>query len=334
MLKASIPAHYVLILIDLVEGLGFSRKTLLAGTDLAQTTLSSIGARVDSQVFSQLVANAFKLTGDPALGLKLGLKLNLSAHAILGQAFMTCADLSQVLQLLLKYSHLLSSDLELALEVTHERCTLTIVRVPINNRIEFTYELLYGAMRNTMQGLLNLQDIALQLEVPYPAPSYVEAYYKIFGEAVQFNRPLGRLCFDRALLNTPLPLSNPALRALYENECARLLAGLEKEASMAKQTLRLLYRLEGQYPQMPVIAQMLNVSPRTYRRRLKAEHQSFQGLLNQVRAEQATHYLKNTQLPLCSIAYQIGFNDTSNFRRAYMRWTGNSPSVVRKGCAH
>ena len=56
-----------------------------------------------------------------------------------------------------------------------------------------------------------------------------------------------------------------------------------------------------------------------------------QGLLDKVRAEHATRYLQNTRLPLTSIAYMVGFNDASNFRRAYLKWTGHSPKEVRNG---
>ena len=100
---------------------------------------------------------------------------------------------------------------------------------------------------------------------------------------------------------------------------------------MAEQTLRLLRKLEGQYPQMPQIARMLNFSPRTYRRRLEQEQESYQELLDKVRAEHATRYLQNTRLPLSTIAYMVGFNDSSNFRRAYIKWTGRSPRDVRSG---
>ena len=62
------------------------------------------------------MSNAQTLTGDPALGLKLGLRLNLSAHAVLGQAFMTCHDLAQAMDLFLKYYHLLASGLHLEFE--------------------------------------------------------------------------------------------------------------------------------------------------------------------------------------------------------------------------
>ena len=118
---------------------------------------------------------------------------------------------------------------------------------------------------------------------------------------------------------------------MTERECARLLADLQEQDSLTEQTLQLLRKLEGQYPQMPQIAAMLNFSPRTFRRRLEEEKQSFQALLDQVRAEHATRYLKNTRMPLSSIAYLVGFNDASNFRRAFRKWTGKTPRQVRSG---
>ncbi len=328
--NTSTPAQYILILIDMVEQRGCNRKQLLAGTTIANTGIASIGARINDADFNQLVANAQALTGDPALGLKLGLRLNLSAHAVLGQAFITCTDLAQAMDLFLKYNHLLASGLHLEFETIGEQCILTMASNPGDASIEFGYELLYGAIINTLRGLLNAPGLCLRMEVPYPRPAHSALYYEVFGADVHFNCVRGRILFHRDLLNTPLPSSNPVLRNLYEAECARLLADLEEENSVAEQTLRLLRKLEGQYPQMPQIANMLNLSPRTYRRRLDEEQQSFQKLLDQVRGEHATRYLQNTRLPLSSIAYIVGFSDASNFRRAYQKWTGRSPGEVRR----
>jgi AraC-like DNA-binding protein len=329
--KTTTPAQYILILIDMIEERGYARQALLEGTSLQETGLAGIGARVGEQDFAKLVENAFELTDDPELGLKLGLRLNLSAHAVLGQAFMTCRDLGQVMELFLKYYHLLSPALYLEFETVGDRCILTTVSTPEQNTIEFAYELMYAAILNTLRGLLNRNDLQFHLEVPYPRPAHADAYFEIFGDDVLFDCVRGRISFHRNLLDAPLPSSNTALRSLYESECARLLADLEEEDSVAEQTLRLLRKLEGQYPQMPTIARMLNFSPRTYRRRLEQEEQSFQALLDKVRAEHATRYLQNTRLPLASIAYMVGFNDASNFRRAYTKWTGHTPREVRGG---
>ena len=116
---------------------------------------------------------------------------------------------------------------------------------------------------------------------------------------------------------------------MYERECKRLLADLEERDTLTEQTVQLLRKLEGHYPQMPQVANMFNLSPRTFRRRLEDEDVSFQQLLNRVRSEQASHYLKATHLPLATIAYMVGFNDVSNFRRAYIQWTGQTPREAR-----
>jgi len=329
--NATTPAQYVLILIDMAQSQGCKTGELLAGTTLAVTGISSIGARISDADFSRLATNAIALTGDPALGLKLGLRLNLSAHALLGQAFMTCRDLAQVMDLFLKYYHLLAPALYLEFEILDEYCVLTTISTPEDYLREFSYELMYGAILNTLRGLLGTPLLKIRVELPYPAPPHAALYRDTFGDDVHFDCVRGRISFHRDLLGTPLPSSNPALRSLYEQECARLLADLQEEDSIAEQTLRLLRKLEGQYPQMPQIAKILNLSPRTYRRRLEQENRSFQELLDKVRAEHATRYLQNTRLPLSSIAYMIGFNDASNFRRAYLKWTGHSPRAVRRG---
>lgn len=331
MTNPTAPAQYALILIDMLESRGCATADLLAGTSLAESGVSAIGARLSDSDFSRLVSNALALTEDATLGLQLGLRLNLSAHAVLGQAFMTCRDLRQVMELFLQYHHLLAPSLYLEIDTVGQSCVMT---ADLNNEPileQFSYELLYAAILNTLRGLLARPQLTMRLEVPYPAPAHARLYRDIFGEDVQFNCVRSRILLDRQLLDWPLPSSNPALRNLYEQECARLLADLQEEDSVAEQTLRLLRKLEGQYPQMPRIAQMLNFSPRTYRRRLEEEGQSFQALLDKVRAEHATRYLQNTRLPLSSIAYLVGFNDASNFRRAYLKWTGHSPRQVRNG---
>ncbi len=329
-LNNSTPAQYVLILIDLVERQGHDRDRLLQGTTLAETGVMAIGARVSDSDFTQLVTNAMSLTRDPALGLTLGLRLNLSAHAVLGQTFMTCRNLSEVMDIFLNYYHVLSPALEIEFETRDKRCFITTLSRPDELGLQFSCELMYGAIINTLQGLLNKPDLTMRLELPYPRPAHAELYTRIFGNDIHFNCRHQRISFDQPLMATELPSSNPALRNLYEQECARLLADLEKN-SVAEQSLQLLRKLEGQYPQMPQLAQMLNFSARTYRRKLEQEQQSYQELLDQVRAEHATRYLKNTDLPLSTIAYIVGFNDASNFRRAYIRWTGNSPRDVRLG---
>jgi AraC-like DNA-binding protein len=325
------PAQYVVILLDLARQRGVAAAAVLAGTALTEGSLSSMGARVDEQDFVTIIDNAYALTGDRALGLHLGKRLNLSAHATVGQAFMTCENLEQVLSFFLKYYHILAPALELEYQRRDGRCWLTPNSPYEDERVEFTQELLYSALVHNIHMLVNEPNLQFRLELPYPEPEYIDEYRELFGAELHFDCPQGRISFADSWLTATLPSSNPALLALYEQECQRLLADLEDDDTLTERTLQLLRKLEGHYPQMPQVAHMLNCSPRTYRRRLDDEDTSFQQLLDQVRTEHATHYLQTTRLPLASIAFMIGFNDVSNFRRAYIRWTGQTPKQARHG---
>ncbi|WP_439105466.1 AraC family transcriptional regulator [Congregibacter sp.] len=329
-MTSSTPAPYVLILIDLAMEAGVSRDALLRGSSLETIDLSAIGARVSDDDFRILVENTLQLTQDTTLGLRLGRRLNLSAHAVLGQAFMTCRNLAEVIQLFERYYHLLAP--ELVLEF-HYGAARTVISSPSTEDylpLTFGLECIAAAMRNTLNGLLGGSHFPLRFEFPYGEPDYVSEYREILGEDLHFDCDRAAWSFPTELLHVPLPSSNPALRQLYEAECARLLADLSDNASIGDQTRNLLRKLEGQYPKMPQVATMLNMSPRTYRRRLTEEGIGFQDLLDNVRAEHATRHLKENRLPIASIAYQLGFNDPSNFRRAYRRWTGTTPGDVRK----
>lgn len=330
-MNSSTPAPYALILIDLAVSMGVDRDELLRGSSLTEAGAAGLGARVADVDFRTVVDNALALTGDEALGLRLGQRLNLSAHAVLGQAFLTCRDLGEVIELLERYYTVLATDLDFSFERGPALVRITASSNDTGLPLRFGVECIAAAMSNTLSGLLGAQAPQLRYEFPYAAPTYADTYREILGDDVHFDCPLAAWSFPSGYLGVPLPSSNPALRELYEAECARLLADLKESADLAAQTKRLLRKLEGQYPQMPQVARMLNVSARTYRRRLAEEGTSFQLILDSVRAEHATRLLRETRLPIASIAYRLGFNDPSNFRRALRRWTGQSPKAIRQG---
>lgn len=72
------------------------------------------------------------------------------------------------------------------------------------------------------------------------------------------------------------------------------------------------------------------MSNTTLWRKLKGENTSYQMLLDQVRELLARRYLQDTILPVSEVAELVGFDDRTNFRRAFRRWTGQTPSEMRE----
>lgn len=76
------------------------------------------------------------------------------------------------------------------------------------------------------------------------------------------------------------------------------------------------------------VASRLGMSTRTLHRRLKDVGLEYQGLLDTIRQRLATELLGNT-LSIKEVCYRLGFSEPSAFRRAFKRWTGQSPSAYR-----
>jgi AraC-like DNA-binding protein len=93
--------------------------------------------------------------------------------------------------------------------------------------------------------------------------------------------------------------------------------------------LALLTSTGGQYPGLDTAAERLHLSARTLKRRLAEESTTFGDLLDEVRKRDSVQLLLNADRAIDEIAARVGYADPANFRRAFKRWTGVSPSEYR-----
>ena len=77
------------------------------------------------------------------------------------------------------------------------------------------------------------------------------------------------------------------------------------------------------------MAQLADMSVRSFQRRLNAEGGVYSELIDNVRSEMATDMLENSDATVSEIAQRLGYTNQGNFSRAYQRWTGRKPSAVR-----
>lgn len=78
-----------------------------------------------------------------------------------------------------------------------------------------------------------------------------------------------------------------------------------------------------------IMAQLVNLSPATLRRKLRNEGTDFTQLLTKYQRIEAEKCLIN-QVPIKAIALQLGFSDDRAFRRAFKRWCGQTPTEFRQ----
>jgi AraC-like DNA-binding protein len=87
--------------------------------------------------------------------------------------------------------------------------------------------------------------------------------------------------------------------------------------------------IKQQAPSSAVIAEKLGMSSRTLQRRLGEEGSHYKDVLNELRLELALYFLKNTELGLESIAYELGYAEARSFYRSFKQWTGQTAGAYR-----
>lgn len=82
-------------------------------------------------------------------------------------------------------------------------------------------------------------------------------------------------------------------------------------------------------PRIDRVAGAMGCSRQTLYRRLKAEGLTFEQILEDLRHRRAVKLLRDPALSVKEIGYRLGFSDPAAFSRAFKRWTGKSPAVLR-----
>ncbi len=73
------------------------------------------------------------------------------------------------------------------------------------------------------------------------------------------------------------------------------------------------------------MARALGVSVRTLHRRLSDAGRTWQTVVDDFRAHEAERLLTLGR-DVSTVAFELGFQDTSSFSRAFRRWKGSSPT--------
>jgi AraC-like DNA-binding protein len=116
---------------------------------------------------------------------------------------------------------------------------------------------------------------------------------------------------------------------IFRRECDRLSALDSRFGRVSERVQQVLLRSGSEFPTAATVALQLHMSESTLQRRLALEGCRYQQLLDQVRYRLAKEYLVGTILPVAEIASLLGFSDTTNFRRAFKRWSDTTPSDFR-----
>ena len=154
---------------------------------------------------------------------------------------------------------------------------------------------------------------------------------KVLGCDVSFGAHLDETRFDATVADLPLVGYDPYLNDLMVKSCEDAIAARPTNVSPFRTKVEntIAPLLPHGQAQAKIVAQKMNLSERTFARRLAAEGLSFSDILDQIRRDLAVAWLEQ-QLRASDIAWRLGFQQPSAFSHACRRWTGRTPSEFRR----
>lgn len=328
-----IRANYAEILLQLIQERGQSENgRILRQARLAAHQLDDPEGHLSLAQFERLVRVALEDTGDPALGLHFGERLKFTTHGPLSQAAVSCANIREALELLIKYYRIRFASIDLRFFVDGSEAVISLdEQLGLGDLKPFLVEALFVSIMDVNMLLFGTKLLhGGSCRISYPEPAYGDQYRRYFYDALSFDTGVNELRFQADNLGLPLALANPVAKRLAEQKCEEELASLQTREPAIARVRRILESAGERLPGMEEVAERLFMSSRTLRRQMQAEGVSFNDLLAEIRMERAKRLLREGHRGIDDIAHSLGYSDPSNFGRAFRKWTGLSPSAYRQ----
>jgi AraC-like DNA-binding protein len=172
--------------------------------------------------------------------------------------------------------------------------------------------------------------MAKTVQVTHAAPEHRAEYDRVFRAPVVFNSGENAILVDEAWMNHRIALQPRYVFGILSEHADALLKSLEGSKSVRGCVESLLMPiLHTGDTSMDTIASRLGLSRQTLLRRLKSEGTTFEKVLDELRRQLALGYLRGKKVSVNETAYLVGFSEPAAFSRAFKRWTGTSPRMMR-----
>ena len=281
--------------------------------------------RLPTAKMTQLYRACVEVTNNPYFGLVVARYMNISNLHALGYALAASTTLMDYCRRLERFFRLVS-----------QVATVSVTEADNEVRLGFKYlteisgeteDAFFAFTVLSMRLLYRPKFHPLRVELHRPMPREgAGPYEELFCSPVSFSHADSLLIFDRNDLIQQLDGSCPELAQDYDTIAANYLVKLDKNDVIARVTQKIIEMLPEGECNRDKVAGALCMSPTTLQLKLSQRGTNFQQLLDDIRKELACSHISQGSRSVTEVTFMLGFTDTSNFSRAFKRWTGMSPT--------
>ena len=325
----NIPIRYAGLLYTAIKDhWNVNDKALFKDCKIHSNKLHEQNYFINFEDFLTFCNNGIALTGTTEIALEFGKRLVLPAHGTWGLAVMTSPRLYEAIMLFKEY---VSLELPFFIFDYKEQDEHVIVEIKgtaaIDDRLQFHQE--YIVIAEAINFLYAISDNSdLEIHCAYSPPHYSSRYQEIIGREVTFDSSFTGARFKRKHLDVAMPDANHASHMMLMNTLQQQTKSQQQRRKMTQILQEYLSSCCFQYPDQETVARQLNISTRKLRYSLQDENTNYKTLIVDLKKRDAVVCLKDG-LSISQTAHKLGYDDASNFARAFRKWYGVSPSNYR-----
>jgi AraC-like DNA-binding protein len=310
---------------------GVDADALLKQTGLTAQQIFDERARIAARTqvrFLNLVAETLK---DEDLGIRLAQQAELRTLGLLYYVLASSRTLSEALTRASRYSSINNESIRISYrrdghDIVTYQC-VGISRLSDRHQIELFVTL---AVRLCRQ-LTGREIVPRAIKLMHQRADLPPDLKSFFGCTFQFGASGDELTLPRETGDIAIVSADPFLNSLLEKYCEEAVSGRQTKSSDWRVSVEnaMAQLLPHGQATLPEVSRRLAITPRTLARRLASENTTFADVLESLRHDLATRYLRDPERSISEIAWLLGYQQTSSFDRAFRRWAGINPGDAR-----
>ncbi|SDR64321.1 AraC-type DNA-binding protein [Rhizobiales bacterium GAS113] len=318
----------VLALPDILHDLGAEPDLIMSAAGVAAETFADPENMIPFAALGRILALGVATTGCAHLGLLLGQRSEASSLGIVGLLAQHSKFVGIALETMVNHRRLYQAGMMANLNVAGGTAVLSYA---INESVEGADQIsdaVIATAFKVVRGLCGEPWSPTEVLLPRRRPADDTPFVTFFQAPLRFGAESAALAFPEHWLTHVPPRRNPIIHELLQKRITEL-QGREREGFALRlrpivRTLVLTHRCSAE-----AAAQLFNMSPTTFDRRLAEEKLEFRKIAGEVRYEIARLMLAEPSVTLAEVAARLDYSCPSAFARAFQRWSGGSPSAWR-----
>jgi len=320
----------VLVQLERLGELGVARDVLLRQAQIDERQLPDPDARIPLAAVTRLWRVAAEHVADPAFGLRIGAETSVREWGLVGYAGAFSSTLGSALKRFAHYSRVMSDALVIRIDTEQDATWVRLDVQPALRAYRPAVDARLAALVSACREMVAAPVTPLLVQLSYRQPADVKEYERFFGAPLEFGTLASSFLLRSDDLARRIAVADKTLVGYLETLADQTLVSIGKEQTQRERVHRALWaELSERNPTLEEIARSLGVSARTLQRQLRQEGTTFAKLLAELRREMAPTLLRDGRHGVSEVAFLLGYEDPSAFRRAFQRWFGRSPRAFR-----